>query len=99
MVEYEHQSLDKIFQALSDPTRRSMLKQLAEMEYTVSELAVYYDMSLAAVSKHLKVLEDAGLIVKRKDGRFYHCRMNFEPLERVIELVREYLVFVRRETL
>lgn len=98
MVEYENKPLDKIFHALSDATRRSILKQVAEMEYTVSELAVYYDMSLAAVSKHLKVLEVAGLIVKRRDGRFYHCRMNFEPLEEVLELVREYLVFVSRES-
>jgi DNA-binding transcriptional ArsR family regulator len=68
MVEYAL-SLDTIFGSLADPTRRDILKRVAEGQLTVSEVAQPYDMSLAAISKHLKVLERAKLIVKRKKGK------------------------------
>lgn len=85
--------LDSTLHALSDSTRRDMLLRMAEQEHTVSELAEPYDMSMAAVSKHLKVLETANLIVKRKEGRRYHCRMNYEPLVEVNELINRYRQF------
>jgi DNA-binding transcriptional ArsR family regulator len=68
MVEYDI-SLDEVFSALADPTRRDILNRTALSELTVSEIAAVYDMSLAAVSKHLKVLEAAGLIMKRRRSR------------------------------
>lgn len=85
--------LDSTLYALSDSTRRSILSRLAQKEYSVNEIAEPYDMSLAAVSKHLKVLENADLIIKRKDGRSYKCRMNYEPLKEVEELILEYRQF------
>ncbi len=68
MVEYTSE-LDAIFQALSDPVRREVLDMLADSDYTVGEIALQFDISLAAVSKHLQVMERAGLITKQKDGR------------------------------
>lgn len=85
--------LDSTLYALSDATRRSILGRLAQEECSVSEIAEPYDMSLAAVSKHLKVLEKANLIVKKKEGRSYKCRMNYEPLTEVEALIKEYKSF------
>lgn len=68
MVEYTF-PLDDIFSALADPTRRDILQRVAENELTIGEVAEPYDMSLAAVSKHLKILEKAKLVLKRKKGR------------------------------
>lgn len=85
--------LDSTLHALSDSTRRDMLLRMAEQEHTVSELAEPYDMSMAAVSKHLKVLESANLITRRKEGRRFHCRMNYEPLVEVTELIKIYRRF------
>lgn len=85
--------LDTTLHALSDSTRRSILGRLAKKECTVNEIAEPYDMSLAAVSKHLKVLEKADLIIKKKEGRSYKCRMNYEPLTEVEQLIREYKTF------
>lgn len=85
--------LDSTLYALSDATRRSILGRLAQKEYSVNEIAEPYDMSLAAVSKHLKVLEKADLITKRKEGRSYKCRMNYTPLKEVESLIKEYKQF------
>lgn len=74
MVEYSLQ-LDSIFGSLADPTRRDILNRVACSELTVSEIARPYDMSLAAVSKHLKILEKAKLIVKRKKGKEQHVQL------------------------
>src|SRR4051794_9199986 len=68
MVEYSL-SLDNIFASLADPTRRDILDRVVEQELTVSEIAQPYDMSLAAISKHLKILEKAKLIIKRRRGK------------------------------
>ena len=68
MVEY-NSTLDSIFSSLADPTRRDMLRRLRPQEYSISELASQYDLTFAAVSKHLQVLERAKLIRKRRDGR------------------------------
>ena len=74
-------SLSMTFQALADPTRRAILARLAEGETSVSELAKPFDMSLPAVSKHLKVLERAGLISRGRDAQWRPCRLEPAPLE------------------
>lgn len=68
MVEYTLQ-LDSIFASLSDPTRRDILARVARAELSVGELVKNYDVSFAAISKHLKVMDRAGLIIKRKEGK------------------------------
>jgi DNA-binding transcriptional ArsR family regulator len=72
--------LDAIFHALSDSTRRSILRDVSRREKTVSEIAEPYDVSLAAVSKHLKVLEEAGLIHREKRGSFQYVRTDARPM-------------------
>ena len=68
MVEYTF-SLDNTFGALADPTRRDILRRVFNLELSVGEIAKFYDLTFAAVSKHLKVLEQAGLIIKRRRGK------------------------------
>jgi DNA-binding transcriptional ArsR family regulator len=68
-------ALDRTFAALADPTRRAILARLAEGEATVNELAAPFDISLPAVSRHLKVLESARLIVRARDRQFQRCRL------------------------
>jgi DNA-binding transcriptional ArsR family regulator len=73
--------LSQTFAALADPTRRSILARLAEGEATVNELAEPFTMSLPAISRHLKVLERAGLIVRSRDAQWRPSRMQTEPLD------------------
>ncbi|MCC5883891.1 MAG: winged helix-turn-helix transcriptional regulator [Halomonas sp.] len=80
MVEYNETNLDRIFQALADPTRRLLLERLAAGERKVGELAEPFPISLAAVSKHVRVLEQAGLVERRIEGRAHYCRLQPEPL-------------------
>lgn len=94
MVERKtEQHLDLIFHALSDTTRRAILKMVAERECTVSEMAEPFRMSLNAVSKHIKVLEKAGLIQRSVDGRIHRCRMDARPLEQASSLISYYQQF------
>ena len=93
MVEYNSDKLDSTLHALADSTRRDILNRLAGEEKTISELAEPYNISLAAVSKHIKVLEKAKLIVKEKEGRSIRCRMNYEPLISVVQLIEKYRSF------
>ena len=79
--------------ALADPTRRGILARLATGDATVGELAEPYDMSLAAVSKHLKVLEGAGLISRSREAQFRHCHLEAAPLKNVSEWVEDYRRF------
>jgi DNA-binding transcriptional ArsR family regulator len=79
--------LDRTFAALSDPTRRAILSRLAQGESTVTELASPFDMSLQAVSKHLKVLSRAGLVRQTRSGRIQRCRMSFEPLGKALSWI------------
>ncbi len=72
--------LDRTFSALSDPTRRAILDELATGEMTVGELAKPFSISLPAISKHLKVLEEAGLLKREKDGRMYRCVLDATQL-------------------
>jgi DNA-binding transcriptional ArsR family regulator len=76
------QQLDRVFGALSDPTRRAMLRRLAGGERTVGELAEPFAMSFAAAAKHVKVLEEAGLLRRRIEGRTHRCRIEAGPLAR-----------------
>ena len=80
MVELNTYRLDTVFHALGDETRRRMLLELAEGERTVGQLAEPYAMSLAAASKHIKVLEGAGLIRREVRGRTHLCRLEAAPL-------------------
>lgn len=75
MVVQHADPLSAVFRALGDPTRRAMLRRLAAGEHTVGELAAPFRMSLAAASKHVKVLERAGLVRRTVRGRTHHCRL------------------------
>jgi DNA-binding transcriptional ArsR family regulator len=86
------QNLDLTFAALADPTRRAILAQLAQGEATVGELAAPFAISLPAVSRHLKVLEDASLIVRRREGQTRRCSLDPRPLSDAAE----WLGFYRR---
>lgn len=81
MVKLEQHRLDTIFHALSDATRRAILRDIAKKERTVGEIAKPYDMSLAAVSKHLKVLESADLITREKRGSFQIVHIKVRTLK------------------
>ena len=80
MVELAARQLDSVFHALGDPTRRRMLSELAGSERTVGQLADPFVISLAAASKHIKILENAGLIRREVRGRTHHCRLEPGPL-------------------
>ena len=86
-------SLSATFSALADPTRRSILAQLARGEATVNELAAPHAMSLPAVSRHLKVLERAGLVVKSRDAQWRPCRLDAAPLREVDAWMAPYRAF------
>jgi DNA-binding transcriptional ArsR family regulator len=93
MVKYSAPALDATFAALSDATRRGILAQLALGETSVSDLAMPYKMSLPAVSKHLRVLERANLVERRKDGRVRRCRLIAEPMKGAAEWIERYRAF------
>ena len=85
--------LSSTFAALADPTRRAMLARLAKGEATVTELAEPFAMSMPGISKHLKVLERAGLIARGRDAQWRPCRLAAEPLREVADWVNHYRVF------
>jgi len=82
--------LSATFAALADPTRRAILGRLIAGECSVTELAEPFDMSLPAVSKHLRVLERAGLIARRREAQWRHCRIEAAPLKEVAEWTDRY---------
>ena len=82
--------LSATFAALADPTRRAILARLANGEATVKELAAPFSMTLPAISKHLKVLENANLITRSKEAQWRPCRLDPEPLKEVASWVDEY---------
>lgn len=82
--------LDKAFAALADPTRRDLVARLASADATVGELAAPYAVTLQAVSKHLKVLERAGLVSRGRDAQWRPCRLEAGPLREVAELAMQY---------
>lgn len=91
MVEYSLK-LDNIFASLADPIRRDILERAREIELSVNEIASHYDISLAAVSKHLKILEAASLIRKRKQGRYNMVRTRSDQLEEASRYIKQYEV-------
>lgn len=93
MVEHDSHALDTIFHALGDATRRAMLGELAAGERTVGELAEPFTMSLAAASKHIKVLETAGLVRRDIRGRTHVCSIDPVPLMRADQWIGIYRRF------
>ncbi|MEH6526754.1 MAG: metalloregulator ArsR/SmtB family transcription factor [Sneathiella sp.] len=93
MVEYNTENLDATFAALADPTRRAILEKLAEGEQSVSELAMPFDMSLAAVSKHIQLLTRANLVSQHKKGRVRQCRLEPEAFEAAVNWIEHYRDF------
>jgi DNA-binding transcriptional ArsR family regulator len=93
MVEYQAPQMSSVFHALGDATRREILRDLAGGERTVSELAGPFAMSLAAASKHIKVLEQAGLIRREVRGRTHVCRLDPGPLASAHEWLGTYQRF------
>ena len=85
--------LSATFAALADPTRRAILARLASGEASVTELGKPFEMSLPAISKHLKVLEQAGLIVRGRDAQWRPCRLAAGPLKDAAEWLEEYRSF------
>jgi DNA-binding transcriptional ArsR family regulator len=86
----QEERLDRVFAALADRTRRGILARLSAGEATVGELARPFAMSRPAVSKHLNVLEAAGLVHRTPDGRVNRCRLDAEPLEAASSWVERY---------
>jgi len=93
MVEYSSKVLDRTFGALADPTRRRILAQLAKGEECVTDLARPHAMSLAAVSKHLIVLEKAGLVKRRRKGRVHLLALEAKPMQEAQEWIDRYREF------
>lgn len=93
MVNNQNDQLDAVFHALADPTRRAMVARLAQSPCGISELAAPFEMTLAAVSKHVKVLEGAGLVVRSVQGRNHTCALDTRPLQGGIEWLRHYEQF------
>jgi DNA-binding transcriptional ArsR family regulator len=94
MVEYTF-SLDSTFGALSDPTRRDILRRVSDAELSVGQLARFYDLTFAAVSKHLKVLEKARLIIKRRNGKEQLVSLAPQALADAAEYIEWYKQFMQ----
>jgi DNA-binding transcriptional ArsR family regulator len=93
MVKQSTRRLDVIFAALADPIRRGMLERLSRGEATAGELARPHNVSLPAISRHLRVLENAGLLARRKTGRIHRCRLNPRPIEDAAQWIAQYRRF------
>jgi len=93
MVQLTTDPLSATFGALSDPTRRAILARLASGEASVTELAEPFEMSLPAVSKHLKVLERAGLIARNREAQWRRCRLEASPLRDASDWIEQYRTF------
>jgi DNA-binding transcriptional ArsR family regulator len=93
MVKYSSANLNRTFAALADPTRRRILAHLAAGDKRVTHLARPHDMSLPAISKHLRVLEKAGLLRRRRYGRVHKMQLEAAPLKQAARWVEEYRKF------
>lgn len=89
----ESAALDRVFAALSDPTRRAILARLALGEATVGTLAEPFDMSLPAISKHIKALEQAGLVSRSIEGRVHTCKLSPKALQGAAAWLDHYRTF------
>ena len=92
MVNNKEEQLSLVFSALSDPTRRAMLLRLAKQEQSIAELSEPFAISKSAVTKHIKALENAGLLRRTIDGRVHQCRLQAEPLH----TASDWMVFYQR---
>ncbi|MES2070153.1 MAG: metalloregulator ArsR/SmtB family transcription factor [Pseudomonadota bacterium] len=88
--------LDQVFMALADQTRRQLVRMLAERDHSVGELAEPFAMSLAAISKHIKVLEAAGIVARRVDGRVHTLTLQPEALSGALDWISIYRNFWQR---
>jgi DNA-binding transcriptional ArsR family regulator len=93
----DQEHLDTLFRAIADPTRRAMLRELAAGPRTVGELAAPYDITLAGASKHIQMLERAGLIRREVQGRVHTCSLDARPLHAGAEWLRHYERFWNRK--
>ena len=93
MVKYKSSLLNDVFGALADPTRRRILEHLAHGDQCVTDLARPHDMSLPAVSKHLRVLEDAGLIRRQRNGRVHQMKLEAKPMQEAQAWIDRYRKF------
>lgn len=94
---YSSQELDSVYHALANSTRRKILTRLCRETCTVTELAEPFNMSLAAVSKHIKVLERAGLLKKQREAATFRCEISFEPIKAASALVHYLEKFLPEE--
>jgi DNA-binding transcriptional ArsR family regulator len=97
MVNYMSDSLGATFAALADPTRRAIIERLAHGEASVTELAEPFQVSLPAISKQLRVLEQAGLLIREKEGRVRRCRLDAEPMKEAAEWLARYRRYWERQ--
>ena len=93
MVKYQSETLDFTFAALADPTRRAILERLSTGDSSVTALAAPFDVSLPAISKQLRVLERAGLLVQQKDGRIRRCKLEAQPMKEAVDWIAQYRRF------
>ena len=93
MVKYSSKTLNRTFAALADPTRRRILAHLAQGDKCVTRLARPHAMSLPAVSKHLRVLEKAGLLRRRRYGRVHQLNLEAKPMKQAIRWIEKYRKF------
>ena len=96
MVNYSEEQQSRIFQALSDPTRREILRRIASDDLTATEIGEPFEISAPAVSKHLRVLENAMLIIRVKDGKRRRFKLNTEPLEEAKSVISELAAYWSR---
>jgi DNA-binding transcriptional ArsR family regulator len=93
MVTFKGQQRDRVFKALADPTRREILGLLSRGRLTVNGIAANFRTSRPAISKHLRLLRGAGLVVTRKQGTARICELNGKPLRAVNDWLRDYQAF------
>lgn len=86
-------TLDRIFHALGDRTRRALIRRLSQGPANITDLAAPFEMSLPAVSKHIRVLEEAGLVTRLVEGRVHRCSLAAHPLGEVTRWLDEYRIF------
>jgi DNA-binding transcriptional ArsR family regulator len=97
MVELQPAALDRVFHALSDGTRRAMVARLSEGERSIGELAMPFAMSFAGASKHVRVLEDAGIVRRRRAGRVHYCSLDAGRLAEAQAWLAHYERFWNRQ--
>jgi len=93
MVEHQRGTLDYVFAAVADPTRRAILAALSRKPATITEIARPFPVSLNAISKHIKILERAGLVRRTVVGREHYCRLEAQPLRRAKAWLEHYREF------